>query len=209
MKINWKKSCLVGLNSDLEEFKGFSEALDYQTRALPIDYFGVPLGGNPRSRDFWLPVIDWYKRRLATWTANYLSFGGWITLIKATLSNLPVYYLIIFKIPERIAQELESLQKQFLWRGNANFKHHFITWEIASRPKKGGGLIIGGIRKRNIALLGKWLWRFPLEQSLLEASIIRSKFRHGIDGWNSSHLLHSTLRSPWNLSNLSSLLSSH
>lgn len=49
--------------------------------------------------------------------------------------------------------------------GNADFKHHLINWDNVSKPKKEGGLGIGGIPKRNAALLGKWLWRFPNNSS--------------------------------------------
>lgn len=45
-------------NSNLDEYKDISEASECQIRALSIDYIGVPLGGNPRSREFWLRVID-------------------------------------------------------------------------------------------------------------------------------------------------------
>lgn len=176
MKINWKKSCPVGLNLKTEEYKDSADALDCQIRALPIDYLGVPLGSNPRSRDFWLPVIERCKRRLATLKANYLSFGGRITLFTAILSNLPIYYLSIFKIPKKIAQELETLQKQFS-KENANFKHHLIKWELDSRSKKEGGLGIGRILKRNIALLENGSGDSKLEQSALWTSIIKRKIQ--------------------------------
>lgn len=51
MEINWKKSCLVGLHSNMEEYKEIFNILDCQIRSLPIDYLGVPLGGNARSRE--------------------------------------------------------------------------------------------------------------------------------------------------------------
>lgn len=44
--------------------------------------------------------MDRCRKRLTRWKANYLPFGGWGTLIKATLSNLPIYYLSLFKIPK-------------------------------------------------------------------------------------------------------------
>lgn len=53
MKINWKKSCLVGVNSNIDGYKGIAEGLECQISALPIDYLGVLLSGNPRSREFY------------------------------------------------------------------------------------------------------------------------------------------------------------
>lgn len=91
--------------------------------------------------------------------ANYLSFWGRVTLIKATLPNLPIYYFSLFKITKGVATEIERIQKQFLW-SQAEFKPHYIKWSIFSEPKEAGGLAFGGISNKNIALLGKWLWRF-------------------------------------------------
>lgn len=44
--------------------------------------------------------------------ANYLSFEGRITLIKATLSN-PIYYLSIFKVPKRLRMKLKGFRTSF------------------------------------------------------------------------------------------------
>ena len=57
---------------------------------LPTTYLGLPLGVSHnlcRVRDV---VEERFKRKLATWKKQYLSKGGQLTLIKSTLSNLPV-----------------------------------------------------------------------------------------------------------------------
>lgn len=124
---------------------------------LPVDYLGVPLGGNSFKKAFWSSVIERCQKKLATWKAKYLSFGGRITLIRAALLNLPLYFLSIFKLPIGIARQIETLQKQFLWRGNYDSKPHLIKWDIVACPKNLGGLGIGSISQKNQTLLGKWL----------------------------------------------------
>lgn len=64
---------------------------------------------------FGSPVIERCQNKLATWKATFLSFGGHITLIKAALSNLPIYFVYIFKILKGISRGIESLQNHFLW----------------------------------------------------------------------------------------------
>lgn len=76
--------------------------------------------------------------------------------------------------------------------GKFGFKPHIINWDIVSTGKRNGGLALGGILKGSVALLGKWLWRFPKEQNSLWAAVIRSKFGRGKDGWHSTQILHST-----------------
>lgn len=123
---------------------------------------GITVKGS-RNRGFSEPILDRCRKRLASWKANYLSFGGRITLTKATPSKLPIYYLSLFRSPKRVAAEIERLQKHFLWRGQQDFKPHLIKWQIVSKDKEDDGLGLGGTLNRNTALLGKWLWRFSME----------------------------------------------
>ncbi|RVW97046.1 hypothetical protein CK203_032332 [Vitis vinifera] len=65
------------------------------------------------------------------------------------------------------------MQRNFLWsRAGEGKKDHLVRWEVVSRPKELGGLGFGKISLRNIALLGKWLWRFPRERSGLWYKVI-------------------------------------
>ena len=67
--------------------------------------------------------------------------------------------------------------RDFFWEGKGEGKKdHLVKWEIVSKTKKFGGLKVGNLTKRNLTLLGKWLWRFPLEQDSLWHSIIASKY---------------------------------
>lgn len=58
-------------------------------------------------------------------------------------------------------------------------------------------MALGKAVKRNIALSGKWLWRYPLEQHSLWASVIRSKFGHNSNCWDATHFISSSHRSIW------------
>lgn len=55
------------------------------------------------SKVFWDTVVDRDRKQFTRWKANCPSFKGKITLIKATLSNLPIYYLSLFKKLKGIA----------------------------------------------------------------------------------------------------------
>jgi hypothetical protein len=108
------------------------------------------------------------ERRLVGWKRLYLSKGGRITLIKSTLSSLPTYFLSFFTIPVSVANRLERLQMNFLWGGIVEEpKLHLVGWDIVCSPIKYGGLGVQNLVNFNEALLGKWLWRFVLEENLL------------------------------------------
>lgn len=48
-----------------------------------------------------------------------------------------------------------------------------------------------------IPLFGKWLWRYPLEQQSLWASVIQSKFGHNSNSWDGTHFSSSSFHSTW------------
>lgn len=132
-----------------------------------MKYLGLPLGGVPRSLSFWDPVIERIQNKLDSWKRDYISLGGRITLIKAALSNLPVYYMSLFKILAKISLKVEKLQRDFLWKWGLNKKDHLVGWKEVCCTKKEGGLGIDRIKERNMALMGKWLWRFSTERDSL------------------------------------------
>lgn len=112
------------------------------------------------------------------------SMGGKITLIKATLINMLVYYMSLFKMPSKIIQKVEKLQRDFLWEGGMAKKDHLINWHDVCRPKELGGLGLGRIKKKNMALMGKWLWCFSMERDSLWHSTTSHKYGHHPNGWD-------------------------
>ncbi|GAU23785.1 hypothetical protein TSUD_26930 [Trifolium subterraneum] len=59
----------------------------------------LPIGGNPRRIQFWLPLIEKIRKRLSGWKCKNLSIGGRLILLKSVLSSIPVYFLSFFKAP--------------------------------------------------------------------------------------------------------------
>lgn len=68
---------------------------------------------------FWDPVVEKVFKKLAIWKKSYISLGGRITLIKAALTNISVYYMLVFRMPCKVVHNIEKLQGDFLWDGGA------------------------------------------------------------------------------------------
>ncbi|RVX20328.1 Transposon TX1 uncharacterized 149 kDa protein [Vitis vinifera] len=183
---------------DLQTLKSLLLAFGHISGLKPILYLGLPLGGNPRAGGFWDPVIERISRRLDGWQKAYLSFGGRITLIQSCLTHMPCYYLSLFKLPASVAAKIERLQRDFLWSGiGEGKKDHLVRWDVVCKPKEIGVLGFGNISLRNLALLGKWLWRYPREGSALWHQVILSIYGSHSNGWDANTIVRWSHRCPW------------
>lgn len=108
-----------------------------------------------------------------------MSMGGRLTLIKSSLSNLPLYYMSLFPVPQSIINRITRIQRQFLWCKNSE-SHAMapIKWETVQLPRKLGGLSVGNLLHRNLALLFKWAWRLFSEPDSLWGKVIKSKYKY-------------------------------
>lgn len=110
LKVNLSKSCMAGIGVSEVSLSNHVDIIGCKTKAWPLKYLGMPLGGNPRAFSFWEPVLERIHKKLANWKKSYISLGGRITLIKATLSNASVYYMSLFKMPKKIQLDLEKCE---------------------------------------------------------------------------------------------------
>ena len=137
----------------------------------------------------WDSIKDRFRRRLTTGKRQYISKGGRITLIRSTLSSLPVYFLSLFRMPKIVCSRLEKIQRDFLWGGgNLERKPHLVNWKTVCHEKSCWGLGVRSLSKMNIALFCKWCWRFANERDSLWRLVISTKFGEGDGGWNTNDI---------------------
>jgi hypothetical protein len=98
-----------------------------------------------------------------------MSLAGKLVLTNVVLSSLPIYFMTAFILPKWVIGEIDAIRRNFLWKeSHANSKKmHLANWSIVCRPKSKGGLGIINIEMMNIALIGKWYWKwFSTQPSL-------------------------------------------
>ena len=90
----------------------------------------------------------------------------------------------LFKMPKAVIERLDCMRRDFLWDGQADKKKlHLIKWSEVIKPKSNGGLGIGSLENKNLALLAKWWWRFREEKEALWRKLITSTFVEDKWGW--------------------------
>ena len=172
LKVNVAKSELVPIG-EINNVHRLVEILGCRVGALPMTYLGMPLGASYKSPSIWNPILEKIQRKLAGWKKLYLSKGGRLTLLKSTLSSLPTYFLSLFTISTHVTNKIEKLQRDFLW---GDPKTHLLVWKKICMPKANEGLGIRKLTTFNKALLGKWLWRFGVEENRLWRRVVALKF---------------------------------
>jgi hypothetical protein len=128
LKVNLGKSELMAVG-EIENIGNLTAYLGCRVAGLPMKYLGLLLAAAYKATSTWNGVTEQMGRRLAGWKKIYLSKGGQLTLIKSMLSNLPTYYLSLFPVPMSVANRIEKIQQDFLWRGMGDEnKLHLVSW---------------------------------------------------------------------------------
>ena len=93
-----------------------------------MKYLGMLLGTPYKIASVWNPILERMEKKLSGWKRLYLSKKGRLTLVKSTLSSLPMYYLSLFVIPVAVADRLEQIQRNFLWGTSKEcFKYSLVA----------------------------------------------------------------------------------
>ena len=154
LEVNYDESGIIALGEEDSWAQSIAAKLGCQVVQLPFTYLGVPLGANMRKYPSWRPIIDKVQQRLSSWKATCLSKAGRLVFIKAVLNSLPIYYLSNFKLPKRVAYEINRMQKRFLWNGKKEGRCcALVKWEVIQNSKSQGGLGVGDLMLKNAALL--------------------------------------------------------
>jgi len=174
LKVNFHKSCVMGVNVSLEFLEMASNFLNCNVGSLPFTYLGFSVGANAHCMATWEPMLEKIRNKLNLWDNRCISLGGCIVLLNSVLNSIPIFSLSFFKMPAKVV----GLQRRFLWgavRSDQN-KICWVKWSKICQPKAKGGLGVRDIKLVNISLLAKWRWRLLSEEDLLWKFVLRDKY---------------------------------
>ncbi|GJS66564.1 putative RNA-directed DNA polymerase, eukaryota, reverse transcriptase zinc-binding domain protein [Tanacetum coccineum] len=176
LKINIHKSNIFGIgvpNGDVD----MARQTGCASGIFSFTYLGLPIGSNMNLVSSWQFLINRFHTKLSSWKDNLLSIGRRLTLIKAVLGSIGIYFLSIFKVPETVLKYLERYHAKFIWGGSQDSrKLAWIKWLFRLDPDK-DCLIIDRISN------GQWKWNWSrkdigvrnkayLRELLLEISLV-------------------------------------
>ncbi|XP_028785542.1 uncharacterized protein LOC114741444 [Neltuma alba] len=180
-KVNFAKSAILfSKNVSANKKESLAREAGFRvTEDLGI-HLGVPTYyGRNKTRSFG-GLVEKVKRRLGGWKVNVLSMAGRVTLAKSVISAIPLYSMMVTKIPTQIIGSIERAQRAFIWgHSMEERKMHLINWETVQKPRDRGGLGVLNLQHMNEACLMKLVWRLRSEGSGLWADVLRYKYNKG------------------------------
>ncbi|KAJ9700381.1 hypothetical protein PVL29_005939 [Vitis rotundifolia] len=116
LRINLDKSEISPVGR-VENLEGLALEFGCKVGRLPTSYLGLPLGAYHKFVVIWDGVEEKFRKRLAMWKRQFISKGERITLIRSTLSSMPIYLMSLLHIPRVVSLRLEKIKRDFLWKG--------------------------------------------------------------------------------------------
>ncbi|GKA12126.1 RNA-directed DNA polymerase, eukaryota, reverse transcriptase zinc-binding domain protein [Tanacetum coccineum] len=141
LRINMRKSKILGVNVDSDKVKGVALKLGCLILKTPFTYVGSKVGGSMSRVHAWNEVVDRVKNRLSKWKMKTLSIGGRLTLLKSVLGSIPIFHLSIYRAPLSVLRTLESIRSKFFKGHDINSnKASWVNWKKVLASKEKGGL---------------------------------------------------------------------
>jgi hypothetical protein len=138
-------------------------------------YLGFQLKLRASSPDEWHWLVRLFERKIGGWCNIWLSLGGRLTLVKAVLEGLAVFWMTLERIPKKVINSLRRLSSNFLWNGlGSKHSFHLCSWEILTKPRKAGGWGLKNLFTFNTALLASSFWRAATINSIWHRIVVEN-----------------------------------
>jgi hypothetical protein len=185
-----KSSLYFSPNTVVEERVEVCQILNIMMESLSDRFLGLPTLIGIDKSECLRHLVDRVIARIYGWKEKLLSLGGKEILIKAIAQAIPVFAMMVFKIPKNICKGISDTISQFWWGDEEEQKHmNLKAWWKMCIPKKIGGMGFRYLHYFNLAMLSKQVWRLLSEPELLCARVLRAKYVPG------GRLLNATLKS--------------
>ena len=141
MIANVNKCFITPIFGDPTAFEAFHEVLTCQIMDIPIQYLGVPLSTTALPKSQFRPLIDKITAKLPAWQGRLMNRSGRLTLIKSTLSAMPIYLTMSDKLPGCVIHEIDALRRNCLWSGKEEAMRgkNLVAWPTVCSPTDCGG----------------------------------------------------------------------
>lgn len=108
-----KSSIFFSENTTVSDKTEVCQALNIMTESLNDKYLGLPALVGADHSDCFNHLIDRVRSKTKGWKEKLLSMGGKEILMKSIAQAVPVYAMMVFKIPKNICKGISDTISQF------------------------------------------------------------------------------------------------
>ncbi|GJM86970.1 hypothetical protein PR202_ga02878 [Eleusine coracana subsp. coracana] len=172
-----KSSIFFWGNTDIEEKIVVCNILNIMIESIFDKYLGLPaLVGVDRTDCFW-HLVDQVRARISGWKEKLLSTGGKEIPIKSIAQAIPVFVMMVFRLPNKIYKRMTDAISQYWWGdGKEQKRIQWQQWWKLCIPKNKGGMGFHDLQSFNLSLLAKQVWRLMFEPKSLCARVLHAKY---------------------------------
>ncbi|GAA0144869.1 reverse transcriptase [Lithospermum erythrorhizon] len=145
-------------------------ATGFRRGEAPFNYLGIPIYKGKKQCFLFEDLLEKLRGKVESWSSNFLSFGGKITLLQSVLNTIPIYYLQVMQMPAEVYGKIERLFNKFLWDGIP-----WCKWSQVCAPYEEGGLNIRSLEDIRNTFLHK-MWVRLREGTSLWSKFMMSKY---------------------------------
>lgn len=122
-----KTSILFSSNTKQQVRRQILEAVGARLSGNCEKYLGLPVVVGKSRYNAFKSIKDKVWQRLSNWKNKFLSQAGKEVLLKAIIKSIPTYYMSVFRLPNKLCNEISSLMARFWWGQKYNEKK--IQWK--------------------------------------------------------------------------------
>jgi hypothetical protein len=124
LKFNYQKSEIYLIGGDNVIADAYSSLFGCQVGNLPMKYLGVPVTHRTLRLSDLDPLDAKFIKinKLDAWVGGSNSSGGRITLVNASLSGLPSYFMSLFFQKKTFLEKMDKHRRRFIWHGKKKHK---------------------------------------------------------------------------------------
>jgi hypothetical protein len=125
MKINYHKSEVYVIGSDLNLEEEIAAKLNRKLGRFPMVYLGIPIHTRKLRKQDLQCINSKMGKRTDPWQGRLMSSGGRLILVNSCLSSIPTYIMGFYHLTDGQHEELDSIRIRFFWQGGSKtFKYH-------------------------------------------------------------------------------------
>jgi hypothetical protein len=114
---NLSKCQFAPIGSDKTHLRLATSSFPCQVVEFPVWYLGIPLSVHQLWKVALEPLVDKVVDRHPVQRGSMVNKSGWLTLIKSTLSAIPIHTCLVLELPPWFTKEMNRIFKAFLWSG--------------------------------------------------------------------------------------------